>query len=483
MLHLVFAKEKAPPVLIGQIQPDRLFLSSWLNIGTGMARRWKNIRYEYLLLAIFLGSAAFLLMPWIHGNDGAGYYAPTRSIVVDGDLDLQKEYEFFVQDRPLAAIRPDPNTGKYYTQYPVGVSLIWLPAVYLAHGISAIFGLPTTGYTTFYYWILCFWSAFLAFGGLWLLFRFLEPRFGRRMAFWSVLAGWLATNLFFYMFFQASLSHAVSFFVMTLFFLQCHKLQYRKGYNRYLEWGKMGLLAGFVFIIRYQDGIVWLIPAIIALGKYQTLYREEQWSAVFQLMKAHLLTIFAGCLTILPDLLLNVHHHHRLWVSGPSYYHGAFISQQWWYGLKVLFSANHGLLFWTPAVAIALIGLMLNPLKAERRLLLITLLLHILVTGFWSFWHGAQSYSHRFFVGYIPLFIYGFALFQKRLSPAQHRLFRGVILFLMVLNGTLMVQYGLRMIPAEGPLDIAQFLTNFQALPEMLAGVLEFIQSKIVPDK
>lgn len=448
-----------------------------------MAKFWTKIPYEYLLLAIFLVSAAFLLMPWIHGNDGAGYYAPTRSLVVDGDLDLQNEYDFFVQDRPLAALRPDPNTGKYYSQYPVGVSLLWLPAACLAHGLSQLLGYPANGYTTFYYWILCFWSALLAFGGIWLLFRFLAQQFNRRLAFWSVLAGWLATNLFYYMFFEASLSHAVSFFVMTLFFLQCHKLQYRKAYNLYLEWGKMGLLAGLVFIIRYQDGIVWLIPGVIALGKYIDFRQKNPGEAAVGLVGAHLLAILAAALAILPDLLMNLHHHGKLWVSGPAYYHGAFNPDQWWYGVKVLFSANHGLLFWTPAVAFALIGLFLNPKKAERRLILITLALHILVTGFWSSWDGAQSYSHRFFVGYIPLFMYGFAILQDRFTKRQHRLFRIVLLFFMALNGALMVQYGLRMIPAEGPLDIAQFLTNFQALPDMLAGVLDFIQSKIVPDK
>ena len=134
-------------------------------------------------------------------------------------------------------------------------------------------------------------------------------------------------------------------------------------------------------------------------------------------------------------------------------------------------------------MALALTGLILNPRKAERNLILITLGLHLMVTGFWSSWDGAQSYSHRFFVGYIPIFMYGFAVVQVRLFAGRSSLFRGILLFFILLNGTLMVQYGLRMIPAEGPLDIEQFLTNFQALPDMLAGVWDFIQSKIVPEK
>jgi len=454
-----------------------------MKVGEKWTKRRIQIRYEYILLFIFLGSAAFLLMPWIHGNDGVGYYAPTRSLVVDGDLDLKNEYEFFVQDRPLAAVRPDPNTGEYYSQYPVGVSVLWLPAAYLAHGLSALLGLPANGYTTHYYWIICFWSALLAFSGIWLLFGFLARHFNRTVAFWAVLVGWLATNLFYYMFFEASLSHAVSFFVMTLFFLQCHKLHYQRGYNLYLQWGKIGLLAGLVFIIRYQDGIVWLIPGVIALGKYVDFRQKHPGQAPIRLIGAHLLAILAAGLAILPDLLMNLHHHNTLWVSGPLYYHGSFHTEQWWYGLKVLFSANHGLLFWTPMVALALTGLILNPRKTERNLLLLTLVLHILVTGFWSSWDGAQSYSHRFFVGYIPLFMYGFALVQTRLFTKKPPLFRGLAFFFILLNGTLMVQYGLRMIPAEGPLDIEQFLTNFHALPDMLAGVVDFIQSKIVPEK
>lgn len=440
------------------------------------------MRFERILAIVFLIAVAVLLMPWIHGNDGAGYYAPARSIVVDGDLDLQNEYEFFVQDRPLAAIRPDPKTGKYYSQYPIGVSLIWLPAVYVAHGISLVAGWPATGYTTLYYWFVCFWSALLAFGALLRLFRFLNRTFDRTTSFWAVFTGWTATNLFYYMFFEASISHAVSFALMTLFFLQAYKLHSQPKGNLILEWFKMGLLMGGVFLIRYQDGIVWLVPGMVALGQYISAFRQKAMPRVRSLVVAHVVTALALVLTILPDLWINRMHHGKWWVSGPEYYHGTFVASQWWYGLKVLFSAHHGLVFWTPITLLAILGLFLNPKRAERPVLLMTLLLHIVVTGFWSFWHGAQSYSHRFFVGYVPLFIYGLALLQKAIPEPWLRGLRPLFGLLILLNLALMAQYGLRMIPSEGPLDIGQFVQNLREVPGILSGVLEYIRSKVVPE-
>ena len=441
-----------------------------------------SFRFEYTLGLFFLVSVLVLMMPWIHGNDGAGYYAPVRSWVVDGDLNLQNEYEHFIQDRPLAAIRIDPATGKYYSQYPVGVSLIWLPAVSAAHGISHLFSYPTTGYTKLYYWLVCFWSACLAFGAIVLLFRFFTNWYSRRIVFWSVITGWLATNLFYYMIFEASLSHAVSFGCTTLFFLQAHKLYYQSDYRVVWEWSKMGLLAGLVFIIRYQDGIVWFIPAVIGIAKYVSAFRQKDRSAAIHLLFAHLITILIAGLVILPDLLVNVWQHGKIWVSGSQYYHGSFKMDQWWYGLKVLIDPNHGLLFWTPVVGLAFLGLALNPKKAERNVLLVTVVIHIMVTGFWHFWHGAQSYSHRFFVGYIPLFMYGLVILQNRLTTVRVKRIRVLFLILIVWNFALMAQYGLRLIPAEGPLDIKLFIENFNQLFEILSGVFDYIRSKVVPE-
>jgi len=444
--------------------------------------KWKlTLRYEQILSVVFFLSTIFLLMPWIHGNDGAGYYAPARSLVVDGDLNLENEFQFFRQDRELAAIRPDPNTGKYYAQYPIGVSLIWLPAVYLAHGISLALGQPATGYTSLYYWLVCFWSAFLAFFALLRLFRFLTQHFARDIAFWAIFSGWLATNLFYYMFFEASLSHAVSFFLMTLFFLQCYRLRYGEDSDRKMAWIKTGLLAGLIFITRLQDGIVWLIPAVIALEAYLRMIRSGDFSRLGHYLSAHLLMVVAIAVAVAPDLFVNILQHDKIWVSGPGYYHGSFREDQWWYALKVLFSPHHGLIFWTPMVGLGIIGLGLLPRPGQRILLLSVLFLQLLVTGFWNFWHGAQSFSHRFFVGYVPLFIYGLAQLQYSVGKKWQTPLRGLFVILILLNFALMAQYGLRMIPSEGPLDLREFVANFKEVPKIVEGVIDFIRSKVVP--
>ena len=427
-------------------------------------------------------SIAFLLMPWIHGHDGAGYYSLARSIVVDGDLNLENEYAYFQQDLNLATMRRDPNTGKIYSQYPVGTSLIWLPAVYAAHGVSLLLGEPATGFTKIYYWFTCFWSALLAFIAFTQLFRFLQSTFDRSVAFWAALAGWLGTNLFYYMFFEASMSHAVSFFLMTMFFLQCYQLQYGKPTNTYSAWSITGVLAGLIFITRYQDGIVWLLPGVIALRSYVNIFKNKRYVDLGPTVLAHSLMVLAIAITVSPDLILNFLQHENIWASGPNYYYGAFHTDQWWYALKVLFSPHHGLIYWHPVVGVGILGLFMLPRPQERILLLTVIFLQVLVTGFWSFWHAAQSFGHRFFVGYIPLFIYGLCCLQKHVGKQGIRIVRVLFAVLILLNLLLMMQYGLRMIPAEGPLDITQFIANLDKIPEIVEGVLDFIRSKVVPE-
>ena len=53
---------------------------------------------------------------------------------------------------------------------------------------------------------------------------------------------------------------------------------------------------------------------------------------------------------------------------------------------------------------------------------------------------------------------------------------------LIVLIFALMAQYGLHLVPAEGPLDVSLFIENFSQLSEILSGVFDYIRSKVVPE-
>lgn len=78
--------------------------------------------------------------------------------------------------------------------------------------------------------------------------------------------------------------------------------------------------------------------------------------------------------------------------------------------------------------------------------------------------------------------MYGLVILQNRLTTVWVKWIRVLFLILIVLNFALMAQYGLRLVPAEGPLDVSLFIENFSQLSEILSGVFDYIRSKVVPE-
>ncbi len=422
------------------------------------------------LSAIFVFSTLFLLTPWIHGNDGAGYYAPVRSIIVDGDFDLENEYIYFSRSREVASLRLDAHTQKYYSQYPFGTSMLWLPAVSTAHFISKITGKPVNGYTRLYYWFVCLTSALLAFWALISGYKFLRKRYGLESAYWSVLGVWLGTSLFYYMFFESSMSHAFSFALITFFILHFYRI-WGNANTGYGVWFLGGLLLGIIAIIRLQDLLTGLLPLGILM-----YYFINQRLNFFSFLRVGGIFLSGFILGILPDLIVNTIDHGTPLAYGTAIYTGSFAADQWWYALKVMFSANHGIFFWSPLAFLAILGLLIKR-AFFTNLLLAVFFSQVILTGFWYAWNGAQSFGHRFFVGYTFIFVLGItALFD--ICQNNRKLLKFLISGLVLLNVMLMVQYGLRMIETEGPLDLLVFFENFKTIPDILADVVKFILSK-----
>lgn len=434
----------------------------------------KKNKYLVILSLLYFFSVIFLVQPWVHGNDGAGYYAPLRSLVIDGNLNLSNEYDFFEKSQPvpISAITENNETGMWYSQYPIGTALAWVPFFLIAHGISLLFGLPTTGYTNIYYWFVNIGSSLLAFGAVFASFFFLKKRFNEQIAFWSVLTGFLATNLVYYTFIEATMSHAVQFFVVTLFLLLWFTLREKQ----YLKWFILGLFASWIFMVRLQDGILWLLPAVTSLLWYIQYIRKNEWKSVLPLLYGNLLFVVGILIALIPQLLVNSAYHHSVLTFVKSYT-GSFVASQWWFGLNVLFSSDSGLFFWTPIAFLGILGLFLKSKyirSSQRWQLLLVFVLQVIITGFWNGWNSAQSFGQRFFVGYVFLFMLGLSILQERIP--WKKLLQSIFIVYIVFNGILLIQYGLRMIPSFGPLDTSLVLRNLGKFPEMISRFLEFLK-------
>jgi hypothetical protein len=95
-------------------------------------------------------------------------------------------------------------------------------------------------------------------------------------------------------------------------------------------------------------------------------------------------------------------------------------------------------------------------------------------------WAGISSYGNRFFVSLTALFILGLAVFLDRLaqffrSPRMALAAASSFLALFLLwNVGLMLQWGLHLIPARGPISFSEMIHNqFFVVPRQLTSRLE----------
>src|SRR5690606_30428118 len=168
------------------------------------ARRYTILLYLMLALAVIL-----VTRPSIHGNDGVQNYAYLRSLMFDGDLNFDNEYEYFISRQAdwfdRKQIPRDPVTDLPINLYGVGSSILWAPWVLVAHGAGHLMNaaganIKLDGYSALYAAGVSYGSSFYATLGLVLIFRRLRSFAGHFSVTWALLLIWLASPLFFYMY-------------------------------------------------------------------------------------------------------------------------------------------------------------------------------------------------------------------------------------------------------------------------------------------
>jgi hypothetical protein len=425
-------------------------------------------KYLLALIILFVVMVPVFLTPWVHGNDGAGYYSYVHSIFIDHDLDFENEREHFNQTQSVTSINIDPKTGNHYNHYPLGTALLWSPYYVFGHLIAYLGDFPMDGYFSPYVYMICLGSAINAFIGILLIYFLLRKYFKKAIAFLSLVTVWLASPLFYYMFFESSLSHANSFFAATIFVYFWHASSNERSV---LKWSLLGLLAGLMVLVRFQNVIFLVFPLIEVITKYKSGTWKEFTSSD---LKGIIFSALSFILVLTPQMLI-------LKAS-----HGSIIRgyQVITYGNKlnlltsasnffnVLFSSNHGLINWCPVLGLALIGLFMFYRK-EKKLSLMFLsafFLNLIIVSGWEFWHASQSFGHRMFINLTMAFVFGFAYLLEYLErKVGFKYILVTCLFLIGWNFGLMVQYGSRMISSGGAVPLLERVyNNFVEVPRKI---------------
>ena len=131
--------------------------------------------------------------------------------------------------------------------------------------------------------------------GTCLCFRIAKHLFSTESAFWAVLVTWLASPAIYYSLSAPTYSHATSLFAVALFVDSWYRTRDRTDLARYLL---LGVLAGLVTLVRWQDAIIVLLP--LTESAHRLLTKRTPFTVTLQR-----LAVMAGvtALTFTPQML------------------------------------------------------------------------------------------------------------------------------------------------------------------------------------
>jgi hypothetical protein len=212
---------------------------------------------------------------------------------------------------------------------------------------------------------------------------------------------------------------------------------------------------GFAALVRWQDAVFWLLPACDAIGDAWrgTAPSRDRWRRAVGHLTA---SAAAALLVFVPQLAAwQILYGRPLLVPQGS----DFMRWTSPHLVDVLFSDFHGLLSWTPLVAIAVAGL----LFVARRAPAAGLPLVAVFLASWyanaaaADWWAGEAFGARRFVSCFPIFVVGLAAAIARWRARLETAVMGGGVFVLA-NVLLLLQYQVFL---KGWRDLAPYPAGF----------------------
>lgn len=325
--------------------------------------------------------------------DGLGYYSYLPAVFIYKDISFS-----FTTD--IAAKYPNirfwdgfskPDSQGQVNKYFVGLSILWLPFFLLAHLLSLLLGFPADGYSQLYHISILLAANFY----LWIGCRFtrklmLEYSVPPGPTAFILLSTVFATNLFFYVTVDASMTHVYSFSLIAAFLYNIHSL-FKNKKIRHLY--RSALLLGLIVLLRPTNIVIVLMIPFFA------------WSfkALLKMIRVYKLRIPIACVIFLLGLLPQFiwyylqTGHFIVWSYGEEGFN--FTDPQIF---NVLFSYQKGIFIYTPLILLSLGGsiYLFRKNKFQFAVMLAFLLISTYIISCWWCWWYGDSLGQRAFIDY-----------------------------------------------------------------------------------
>ena len=405
-----------------------------------------------LFLVLVFSISIFILNPkWDIAGDGHGYYMYLRSLAFDGDFDFTNEYIRYhgIYGTDLSN-QATTSIGKHGNPFAIGMSILlspfFIPAILLDFFSGfAQFGL--LGFSIYYQLFLSFGSIFYVLLGAVFLFKALQSFFSSLSSWLSVIVVIFCSPLLHYVIYEPMMSHGLSFFACCLlFWYSVVFLKKEKIDSKTLIF--LGLSIGLTVLVRWQNIIFVLFPAIIYLKKIQE--RKIITSKVF-------ISPLVVLLILLPQFLMWKFLYGSFFLVPQGSGFIQFLQPKI---LSVLFSGYHGLFSWHPFLLVGVLGLILAFRKNKFLVTAMSIMLFVQVYLNASLldWWGGSAFGARKMIGSLFIFAFGFAYLFDRVDKSKVKaiVYLGIIFIFFVWNYLLLIASPRGFLPLGEPVSIKQ---------------------------
>jgi hypothetical protein len=354
-------------------------------------------------------------------GDALHHYVQLRSAVFDRDLHFKNEY---VRMYRLQGGEPGTEwiyqgtaTGHVRNLMPVGPAIVWAPAFLLVTGLTWLgqfigWQYPMDGYGRVFQATAAISGIVAASCGVWFSFLAASDLFGRRTAAWSAIVLWLSSSAIYYSAISPAYSHSASLLTSGLFWFAFVKTRSQVTLGRY---ALLGVLAGLAALMRWQDAILLIVPAI------NLVWNLRQGTRFGKTVALGLATVISAVVAFTPQILVwqTLYGQPFAIPQGESF-------MRWGQPalVPILFSDWHGLFTWTPLIALAVAGL---PFVWKRDGLVCAasvtfILLSWYVNASVADWWAGEAFGARRFISCLPVFVLGLGALIDRWSPSARTL-------------------------------------------------------------
>jgi hypothetical protein len=366
-------------------------------------------------------------------SDGFYYFAYLRSLAFDRDVNFMNDYRMLGLGGKTYLFQPT-RTGHAESAWTIGPAIVWSPFFAVGHVVASRLharGLEVAadGTSFPYRQAVCVASLFYGLLGCWFAYRLTRRFYPARLAASAVFLTVCGSFMAWYLVKEPTMTHASSMAAVAGFTWMWAATRERRSLA---SWALLGLLAGFMALIRWQNLLFALLPGLDAVSALARASRTGDRRAIRDTIAGSAAFLVGVLVGFLPQMLAWQAMYGSLIARSPV---GPQVRWTDPHLADILWSARNGLFSTTPILYLGAIGL--TAFAVARPAIGVPALLSVAVMVYFNAciqdWWGSAGFGGRRFDGTIPLFALGLAAFVDSAARVVRRHATAAILSLLAL--------------------------------------------------